>query len=221
VPGRFVSFIYNMSGAIVRWYRDTFAAAEHAAAAAAGTDVYDRLFAELPDAPSLVSVLPHWSPMGPPDFITGSSGVIAGLTLGTRRGEILKGILQAAVFSVKDCLDLLPRAGIRVDEYRAAGGGSRSGAWIQLCADILGRPVTKPRVTEAGALGAAMLAGIGAGIFASAEQACAAMVRVERTFPPDAARAEEYARLYARHCRLWPLLREYLTGEPSDHGAGK
>ena len=107
-----MSFLYNMGGALVRWYRDTFAAAEARLARERGEDVYDALFAELPAEPADVLVLPHFSPTGPPDYIENSRGVLTGLTLQTRRGDILQGILQSAVFDLKVCVDLLPRAGL-------------------------------------------------------------------------------------------------------------
>ncbi len=210
---RFVSFIYNMSGSIVRWFRETFAAEEHRLCRRRGEDVYERLFAELPAAPSRVMVLPHFfSPMGPPDYISGSSGVLAGLTLATTRGEVLKGILQGAVFSLKECTDLLPGAGIRIADYRVVGGGAKSEAWIQLCADILEKPLVRPRVSEAGALGAAIMAGVGAGTFGSMEEGVRAMVRLDRRFDPDPWAAEAYRHLYGRYRRLWPLLQDWLAG---------
>jgi xylulokinase len=211
VPGRFVSFLYNMGGAVVRWYRDTFAAAEARQARQSGKEVYDALFAELPARPVDVQVLPHFSPSGPPDYIENSSGVLTGLTLQTRRGDILQGILQSAVFDLKACVDLLPRAGLEVRGYRAAGGGSRSDAWLQLCADILGAPLVRPRVSEAGALGAAILAGTGTGEFGSMEEGAERMVQLGEAFEPDPGRAARYAELYERFRRLWPLLRDFLT----------
>ena len=213
VPGRFVSFLYNMGGALVRWYRDTFAAAEARLARERGQEVYDALFGELPALPSEVLVLPHFSPTGPPDYIENSRGLITGLTLQTRRADILQGILQSAVFDLKACADLLPRAGLSIRRYRAAGGGSRSDAWLRLCADILGAPFVRPRVSEAGALGAAILAGAGTGVFGSIEEGAERMVGIGDSFEPDPARAGRYAGLYERYRELWPLLREFLTGE--------
>ncbi len=214
LPDRYVSFIYNLCGLIVKWFRQTFAAEEHRQCLSRGEDVYERLFAELPDRPSRVMVLPHFfSPMGPPEFISGSSGVFTGLSADTSRGEILKGILQGAIFSLRDCVRLLPEAGIRIGDYRVVGGGSKSEAWIQLCADILGAPFHRPRVTEAGALGAAIIAGAGAGVFPSLEQAAGSMVRLDRSFDPNPGRAAEYDALYERYRRLWDLLKGYLTGE--------
>ena len=211
VPGRFVSFLYNMGGALVRWYRDTFAAAEHRLARGRGEDVYETLFAELPAVPNDVLVLPHFSPTGPPDYIENSSGVLTGLSLHTRRADILQGILQSAVFDLKVCTDLLPRAGLTIRRYRAAGGGSKSAVWLQMCADILGTPFLRPRVGEAGALGAAILAGAGTGVFSSIEEGAERMVAPGDSFEPDPARGARYAGLYARFRELWPLLREFLT----------
>jgi len=209
-PDRFVSFIYNQCGSVVKWYRDTFAAQEHSRAQAEGTDVYDRLFAELPDEPGGVVVLPHFAFMGPPEFISDASGVIAGLRLDTRRGEVLKGILEGSIFALKESVATLPGAGIRPRRYRAAGGGSRSAAWVQLCADILDCPFERTDVTEAGALGAAILAGTGTGIYSSLEEGTAATVRIRDRFEPDPAKVPLYAERYESYRELWSLLQDYL-----------
>jgi len=138
--------------------------------------------------------------------------LLTGLTLQTRRGDILQGILQSAVFDLKTCTDLLPRAGLSIRRYRAAGGGSRSDAWLQLCADVLGAPFVRPRVSEAGALGAAILAGAGTGEFRSIEEGAQLMVGIGDSFEPDPSRGRQYAEGYERFRKLWPLLREFLTG---------
>ena len=168
---------------------------------------------ELAGLPSDVLVLPHFSPTGPPDYIENSRGVLTGLTLQTRRADILQGILQSAVFDLKACADLLPRAGLSIRRYRAAGGGSRSDAWLQVCADVLGAPFVRPKVSEAGALGAAILAGAGTGEFRSIEEGAERMVALGSAFEPDPGRTARYARHYERFRRLWPLLKDFLTGQ--------
>jgi xylulokinase len=210
IPGRFVSFIYTHGGSMVKWYRDTFASAEHRQALAAGEDVYPALFADVSPDPSRVIVLPHFAQTGPPDFITDSSGVMAGLRLNTPRGEILKGIVEGIAYYLKECVDALPATGITITQYRAAGGGSKADVWVQTCADIMGRPFSRPAITEAGALGAAIIAGVGSGLFATFSEGVQAMVKLERSFDPDAARHERYAERYALYKPLWPLLRDYL-----------
>ena len=216
IPGRYVCFIYNQGGALVKWFRDTFAISEHHQAEAEGRSVYPALFAEISAKPSSVMVLPHFAPTGPPRFIADSAGVITGLHLGTRRGEVLKGIIEGVAFYLKEVVDSLPATGIKIENYRAVGGGSRSDAWVQTCADIFGQPFTRPVVTEAGALGAAIIAGVGSGIFDSYSQAVAAMVSLERTFEPDLARHARYQARYQYYRRLGPLMADYLRELSAD-----
>jgi xylulokinase len=208
-PGRYASFIYNQGGALVKWYRDIFAAAERRQAQAAGRDIYADLIAEIPPEPSSILVLPHFTQTGPPRFISDSCGVMVGLRLETSRGDILKGILEGTTFYLKECIESLPATDIAINDFRAVGGGSKSDAWIQVCADIMGRPFVRPKVTEAGALGAAIIAGVGAGAFSSFESGVETMVQLERTFEPDAHQQQLYAGRFEEYRKLWPWLRDY------------
>ncbi len=210
VPGKYVCFIYNVGGSLLKWYRDTFAGHEHRLARDQGRDVYPDLIAEIPEGPSPVTVLPHFSTTGPPEFISDSSGVIAGLRLETTRGDVLKGILESTVFYLRECIDSLPATGIGVADFRAVGGGSKSDAWLQICADIIDRPFVRPQITEAGALGAAILAGTATGTFASHAEGVQTMVKLDRTFEPDAGMHRRYQSSYETYTRLWPTLAPWL-----------
>jgi xylulokinase len=210
VPGRYVSFIYNQGGSLVKWFRDTFAAVEHQQAEQAGRDIYADLISEIPEGPSSIMVLPHFATTGPPVFISDSSGVVAGLRLETSRGDILKGIIEGTTFYLKECVESLAPTGIEIADFRAVGGGSKSDAWIQVCADILGRPFVRPKITEAGALGAAIMAGVGSGAFPSYEAGVEAMVSLERIFEPDPQQHKRYESQFEKYRRLWPLMGEYL-----------
>ena len=161
-------------------------------------------------------VLPHLATTGPPEFVSDSAGVIAGLRLETSRGDILKGILEGVTYYLQACVESLPPTGIEITEYRAVGGGSKSDAWLQMTADILQRPLVRPKVTEAGALGAAIIAGVGCGVFPSYEAGVEAMVSLERTFTPDPQKRELYARRFEKYKRLWPLMADYLRDLASD-----
>ena len=209
---RFVSFIYNQGGAVLKWCRDTFAAAEHAQAKLDGRDMYQALMAEMPVEPGRIMVLPHFTATGPPAFITETSGVIAGLHLDSSRGDVVKGVLEGVTYYIRECLETLPEAGIEISDFRAVGGGSKSDAWLQLSADIMGRPFVRPRVTEAGALGAAILAGTGCGLYPSLADAANALVTLDRVFVPDSARHAIYNQRFAQYRQLYPLLRDYLAG---------
>jgi xylulokinase len=205
VPGKHVSFIYNPGGSLVKWFRDVFAGGGET-----GDDVFAALFSEMPQDPSGILVLPHFAPTGPPAFICDSTGLIAGVRLQTSRGEILKGILEGITFHLKECVDSLPPTGIEIVDYRAAGGGSRSDRWVQLCADILGQRFVRPAISEAGALGAAIIAGVGSGLYPSFETGVEAMVRLERDFEPDPRQHSLYADWYELYQQLWPTMAGYL-----------
>jgi xylulokinase len=210
VPERYVSFIYNQGGSIVRWFRNTFADQEDQRAAAGEDEIYDLLFSEIPDEPSSVVVLPHFTITGPPHFISDSSGVIAGLNLETSRGDILKGILEGVTFSLKEVVDSLTETGFEIQEYRPVGGGSKSEAWIQTSANILGKPFKLPVVKEAGTLGAAIIAGVGSGVYPSFEEGVESTVKVERTFEPDMEMHQRYQVNYQAYQDLWLLMGDYL-----------
>jgi xylulokinase len=209
-PGQYVSFLYNQGGSLVKWFRNTFAAAERQQAEASGQDLYAALLSEMPSDLSRVMALPHFSITGPPDFISDSCGMLAGLKLETTRGDILKGIIEAMTFYIRETFETLPGAGIEVTDFRAVGGGSKSNAWIQISADILGRPIVRPKVNEAGVLGAAILAGVGCGVFPSLETGVASMVQLERAFDPDPNKQTLYNERFAKYRRLWPLMADYL-----------
>lgn len=197
VSGRFISFLFHMGGSAVKWYRDTFAASEQRAAQTAGRDLYGELFSEMPVRPAPVLVLPRFAPMGPPDFESTPWAAMLGLSVETTRGELLKGIVEGNTLALNLSVEKLPDAGVEVKEFRAVGGGSKSDQAVQIAADILGRPMTRSLVTEAGALGAAMLAGIGAGVYADAAEAVTATAQLGDTFDPDSRRHVVYREAFA------------------------
>lgn len=210
VPGQYVSFLYNQGGALVKWFRNTFAGAERQSAQANGQDLYTALLAEMPSELSRVMALPHFAVTGPPHFIADSCGVIAGLKTETTRGEILKGLIEAMTFYIRAVFETLPGAGIDVSAFRVVGGGSKSDAWIQISADILGRPFVRPKINEAGVLGAAILSGAGCGVFPSLQTGVDIMVQLERTFDPDPKKHALYDERFGKYQRLWPLMADYL-----------
>lgn len=219
LPGLYISFYYNLTGgALLKWFRDTLAPMEKAAAQAKGVDVYDQLLAEMPSEPTDLMVLPHFAPTDPPYYDDHPYGLIAGLTLETTRGEFIKGLLEGVTYYFRAGLELMDKAGIAIREVRVTGGGARSDAWLQIKANILGRPLSRPRITEASALGAAILAGVGSGIYGSAEQAVQALVQVDRVFEPDERRHRLYDERFARYALLYPFSQS-LAGRTPENDA--
>ncbi len=213
-PGRYVSFLYTRGGSLVKWFRDTFARMDRDRAAESGTDIYETLLSEMPADPPDLVVVPRFAPMGPPDFAADAAGVIAGMTLETTRGDILRAIIESTLFHVRDMVESIGSAGVAIDEFRAVGGGSKSAAWVGMCADIFGRPVVRPRVTEAGCLGAAVIAGVGCGLFPGFTEGVRDMVSLGDRIECDPGRRERYDERYRKYRGLWPLLKDYLQRKP-------
>jgi xylulokinase len=90
------------------------------------------------------------------------------------------------------------------------GGGSKSNAWLQIVADVMGRPVVRPRINEAGVLGAALIAGAGCGVFASLEDGVSSMVKLDCTFEPRGPQAAQYDERFTQYRHLWPLLKDHV-----------
>ncbi len=201
----YVTFAYNQSGSLVRWFRDTFAASERHE-----PDIYDRLTAEMPSDPTRLLVLPYFEPTGPPDYVADAAGVVLGLTPTTTRGEVLKAIMECSTLYFVELMDTLRRVGLGVHEFTATGGGAKSDSWLQIKADVFGVPFVRPRETESGALGAAMLAGVATGVFADPREAAAACGRRSRTFEPDPTRHARYAEKAQAYSRLYPSVRDIL-----------
>jgi xylulokinase len=208
LPDLFVTFVWNQSGLLVKWFRDTFAAG---CLPPANTDIYTLLDREMPDDPTRLLVLPHFEPPVSPRYIPDTSGVIAGLKISTKRGEILKAIVESATLYFVDSLEALARIGVNTRELIASGGGARSDRGLQIRADVFGIPVIRPRITEAGLLGTAMLAGLATGVLRSASEAAELFVHYDRIFEPDAARHAVYAEKHALYQDFFSALQPVLT----------
>jgi xylulokinase len=211
VPDRFVSLVYNQGGSVIKWYRDSFASFEHKIAKESGDDIYNKLFAEMPEEPARTIMLPYYSTTGLPDLTTETSGVMTGLRLTTERGEILKGIIESIIFDLRVTFDALSKQGNVIEQLIIVGGGSKSDDWIQVICDILDRPAMRPRIIESGTLGAAIIAGVGSGIFDDYKSAVRVMVHKDVVFMPNASKNEVYNHRYRKFLALKEILRDYLS----------
>lgn len=112
-------------------------------------------------------------------------------------GHMLRALFEGVAFEHRRHIDVLRSAGLRFDKAILSGGGARSPIWPQMFADILGIPIAVAQCSETGALGAAIAAGVGGGIFADLEAGVAAMTRRGADFTAEPDRAAHYARRYA------------------------
>src|SRR5262249_15831472 len=211
VPGLFVSLTFNFTGgSLLKWYRDTFARTEKVLAETQGKDVYDLILAEAPKEPTSIFILPHFTSTGTPHFDTEPKGAMAGLRLSTTRGEIVRAVLEGVTYEMALNASVLGDCGAEIESFRAIGGGAKSAYWMQLKADLLGKPVHAMKVSESVCLGAAILAGAATGQYKSAQKAALQISQVERTYKPDARKAKIYRENFAKYKELYPTLKNWL-----------
>jgi xylulokinase len=210
IEDRYFLFGFNpTSGVVLRWFRDNFAEKEKEEAAKRGVDVYDLLTsmaAESSLGAKELFLLPYFEGSGTPTFNRKARGVFLGLTLAHGKGDLLRAILEGLSFELRINIEEIEKQGTEITEIRAIGGGARSEFWSQLKADITGRPLVVPNVTEAAALGAAILAGVGAGLYGNAEDALKTVYRERSRFSPRAENSGRYERYYRVYRRIYGLL---------------
>ncbi len=160
-----------------------------------------------------VTFLPTLSGATTPRWNDRARGVYSGLSLNHGRAHLFRALLEGCTFAVRDIVDRLDALGLAGEEIRVVGGGARSRLWLQMKADVMGRPVRVLATTEATALGAAMLAGVGAGIFRDIDEAVDRLTTLEpAVFEPDPANHAAYDEAYGRYRRLFDAVEpEFFT----------
>ena len=208
LPGLDFTFALNhVGGLLLRWYRDTWAATEVLQAEQEGKDAYALIDESMPAGLSPVLFLPHLNGAGTPTCDPLSMGAVLGLTLATTRGDVAKAILEALTFELALNVETLEHCGIFLKNLTAIGGGARSPLWLQMKADVLGMPIRTLECKEAACLGAAVIAGSGAGLYTSIIDGIDRCVRFGKTYEHDTSRSKAYAERFALYKELHGTLR--------------
>jgi xylulokinase len=196
------------AGGSLRWFRDALCQGEKAEAERTGRDVYD-LIAELaataPAGSDGLLFLPYLTGERTPHADPNARGVFFGLSLRHTKAHMARAVLEGVTFSLRECLDLLCSLGQSCSRVRVSGGGSRSAFWRQMMADVFGTEIVEVNVTQGAAYGAALLAGVGTGIYSSEEQACEQTVHETGSTRPGPD-ANAYTDSYMRYRALYPAL---------------
>jgi xylulokinase len=134
-------------------------------------------------------------------------GAFTGLSLRHDRGALARATLEGVAYGLRDSLELLRALGVRPEVGRASGGGATSDLWLRIVASVLGLPLERTESEEGSAFGAALLAGVRAGVFEDAADAVARCVRVRDRIEPDSDWSSAYERGYERYRLLYPTLK--------------
>lgn len=211
LPDMYTTVAFSLTGGnLLKWFRDEWCGLEQAEAARSGVDVYELILRQMIDTPSSLLVLPYFTPSGTPYFDTGTPGVIHGLRLSTRRGDVLRGLMEGVALEMRLNLETLKAAGIPIHELRAVGGGARNPALLKLKASVMGTPIVPVAVTEAGCLGMAML-GCAACEGSSVSELVPSWIRTLAPVMPDPDLAGHYAQRFEAYCLLYEETRAFAA----------
>jgi xylulokinase len=198
--------VTQSAGYSLRWFRDEFCTGPDGNRAS-----YDQLTAAAaqtnPGADGLVW-LPYLMGERTPHLDPDARGALVGLTGQHTRGNVVRAILEGVAFSLRDTLTIFRELNLPIESIRLGGGGARSALWRQIQADVYGMPVEILEAEEGAAYGAALLGGVGVGVWPSVDAACDTAVRVAQRVDPDPRGVAIINRRYDEYRSLYPALRE-------------
>jgi xylulokinase len=163
----------------------------------------DQMASRVPIGSRGVVMLPHFDGMISPVPNPDARGAFLNLSLHHTRVEMYHAILESLGYCLYENLRLLQTCGFGASVVRSIGGGAKSDYWLQMMADVTGVPVEKPVVGEAAVLGAAMIAAVGSGVFATLEECSEAFYRKDQVFVPRAQNHALYEDLFDKYVRLY------------------
>lgn len=212
VPGRHpIDGLYGAiaslvgSGASMEWYRKNLMSAD-----------YDSLNQTVPDRKQSTRELfffPYLNGAPYPIHNKDAKGVFAGLTLQHDPYDLARALMEGVAFGVRRAVEDFERNGAKIQSIVMMGGASKSPAWMQMIASITSIPIKQLSCTDACAVGAAIIAACGAGMFRSYGDAADAIVSVAQVYQPDAQEQEYYDAKFRQFDRLWSALSQFYKGD--------
>jgi xylulokinase len=202
VPGawHFMGVMLSAAGSL-QWYRDSLAPGMR----------FDDLIQEaemVPAGSEGLFFLPYLSGERTPHPDPLARGAFVGLTLRHGRGHMTRAVLEGVAFGLKDIFTLIQQAGLgEIWQVRASGGGIKNWLWRQILASVLETKLETVSVVEGGAYGAALLAGVGIGVWPDVTTACKQVIKVTEIITSDERQVEKYREKYPLYRELYPALK--------------
>ena len=212
VPGAWhIMGVTQGAGLSLKWFKDQFCQDYIADAEKQGRDVYDLINADIaavaPGSDKLI-YLPYLMGERTPHLDPDCRGVFFGLSAIHTKKHLLRAVMEGVSYSLCDCNEILQEMGVDVTQMMACGGGGKSPVWRQMLADLYNCTVKTVRQEEGPALGAAILAGVGCGIYPSVEKACEMLISEKSRTEPEPALSEIYGRYHKVYQNLYSSLKQ-------------
>jgi xylulokinase len=202
------------AGLSLHWVRDNIALPERALERWTGQDAYEILSQEasgVPAGSSGLIFLPYMQGERTPHLDAYARGGWIGLTASHDRRHLIRSVYEGVAFSLKDCFAIIKEQGLQIEQLRATGGGAKSSLWRQIIADILNTELVVTNASEGPAFGAALLAGVASGVYASVQEACKQTIRIVERTEPNAATQSVYTQAYEIYTALYPALKPIIS----------
>ena len=202
------SEIWQLAGASItaassyRWFRDTIGTLEVEQAKQKGCNPFDllnELAANSPPSSGGLLFLPYLNSSGTPHWNTQARAAFIGMSMAHGRADLTRAVMEGVALEMNDIMSVWNQIGIEIKSMSLGGGATKYQLWNQIQADVYGRPVQIMKVGESTVLGAAILGGVGAGVFDSIQEGVGAMVHVETEIEPIAENYETYKELYSAY----------------------
>jgi len=212
VPGCWhVMGVTQGAGLSLKWFRDNLCQSEMETAAQMGVSPYYLMDMEAQKAPigsNRLLFLPYMMGERTPHLDPDCRGVFFGLSAMHQKRDMIRAVLEGVSFSLRDCLEVISGMDTPIDVMRACGGGAGP-LWRKMLADVYNCEVTTIASKEGPALGVALLAGAGTGVYRSVEEACSIAVLTKDTASPDAQSHHDYESYYQLYRSIYPSLKEH------------
>jgi xylulokinase len=196
--------VTQAAGLSLQWFRKNFCKEK----------TYDQMTEEADRVPlgaNRLVYLPYLMGERTPHLDADCRGAFIGLSAIHTKSDMLRAVMEGVTYSLKDCLDILTDMGTEFSRMYACGGGGTSRFWRQMLSDVFGLPVMTTKCSEGPALGAAILAAVGAGLYTDVPEACAQMVSDDTLQEPDAGKTALYEKHHHLYQQLYPALKKQFA----------
>ena len=202
--------VTQAAGLSLKWFRDNFCHEEMIAADGMGKDPYylmDKQAERIPIGCDRLLYLPYLMGERTPHLDPDCRGAFFGLSAMHTRQHLLRAVMEGVVYSQRDSVEVLRGMGVKINDMLACGGGGSSPLWRQMLADVYGCPVKTVVSKEGPALGVAILAAVGTGIYGSVQEACKKVIKTNPAQNPIPENSAEYEKFYRIYTQLYPALK--------------
>jgi xylulokinase len=220
IPSTFNYELFVGAGTLmVSWFMKTFAANQELPGGLSKEVFWERQAQEIEPGAGGLFVLPYWNGQLTPFWDHNARGVMLGFTGAHESSHVYRAMLEGVAFELRICLEEAePKLSAPIQKFIAMGGGTRSPLWCQIFADVLNRPIVLAGSDEATALGAGILATIGAGLHPNVETAVQQMTTSSTRYEPNPQGVAVYEKLYQTYRTIYPALKTVFA-EVGKNGA--